>query len=78
LLPKAIAEWIEDRFAPLDKPYHPEDFKDLIISPPKFQAPSIRRLGDLCTVLGSWNGSEIVINKDSASVDPNTYSGKKR
>jgi len=34
LLPKAIAEWIEDRFAPLDKPYHPEDFKDLIISPP--------------------------------------------
>jgi len=34
LLPKAIAEWIEDRFAPLDKPYHPEDFKNLIISPP--------------------------------------------
>jgi hypothetical protein len=30
LLPKPIAEWIEDRFAPLDKPYHPEDFKNLI------------------------------------------------
>jgi hypothetical protein len=30
LLPKAIAEWIEDRLASLDKPYHPEDFKNLI------------------------------------------------
>jgi hypothetical protein len=30
LLPKAIAGLIEDRVAPLDKLYHPEDYKDLI------------------------------------------------